>query len=147
MKVQHFPPSSQSLQESLKVVSWVLSFTPCTQLIFPSTLPLSFADDQDILSTHSNLRYELWGSTKPSNISRIQSEILRSIECAPFHIDFQIPFVKQVSIDRYDKFHCRTILHPNPLIQSLSTRQLLDNPNRRLRRQRPRDLLHHLSSD
>ena len=48
---------------------------------------------------------------------------------------------KQVAIDRYDTFHNRTTLHPNPLIQYLSTPQLPDNPIRRLRRQWPRDLL------
>ena len=85
---------------------------------------------------------ELWGSAKPSDISKIQSynPNLCTIECAPFyisnrtlHTDLQTSFVKQVVIDRYDTFHNRTILHPNPLFQSLTNPQLPDNPILRLR--------------
>ena len=55
------------------------------------------------------------------------------------HTDLLIPNIKQVAIDHYDIFQSQTILHPNPIIWSLPTPQLPDNPN--LRRQWSRDLL------
>ena len=54
-----------------------------------------------------------------------------------------LPFT-QISESLYqesDTFHNLTLLHPNPLTQSLSSPHLPDNLNRRLRRQRSRTLL------
>jgi hypothetical protein len=94
---------------------------------------------------------ELWGSTKPSNLSRIQSlqsKILRKIANAPYYVsnltlhnDLHVPFVKDLSKTRYNKFHSFLRSHPNTLVQQLSSRTLPDNPIRRLKRQWPRDLL------
>jgi hypothetical protein len=94
---------------------------------------------------------ELWGSTKPSNHRRIQSlqsKILRKIVNAPFYVsnltlhnDLKVPFVRDLASSRYQKFHSTLHLHPNPLVQSLSSLTLPLNPPRRLRRHWPRDLL------
>jgi len=94
---------------------------------------------------------ELWGSTKPSNsqkIQSIQSRILRTITNSPYYVsnqtlhnDLKIPFVKTLASTRYKIFHSRLPSHSNPLIQSLSSLTLPNNPTRRLKRQWPRDLL------
>ena len=94
---------------------------------------------------------ELWGSTKPSNSYRIQilqSRILRKITDAPFyvsnlslHLDLQIPFVKDLAKSRYSLFKSTFSSHPNPLVRSLGSSTLPDNPRRRLKRTWPRDLL------
>jgi hypothetical protein len=94
---------------------------------------------------------ELWGSAKPSNLKRIktlQSPILRKITNAPFYVSnhslhkgLNIPFVHDLAIEFYNKFHTRLNPHPNPLVQELTTPNLPDNPPRRLKRQWPRDLL------
>jgi hypothetical protein len=69
---------------------------------------------------------ELWGSAKPSNLKRIQtlqSRILRNITKAPFYVsnyilhnDLNIPFVHDLAIESYNKFHNRLNPHPNPLV-------------------------------
>jgi len=92
---------------------------------------------------------ELWGSTKPSNLKRIQSlqsRILRTIAKAPFYIsnltlhnDLQIPYVQDLARSRYQSFHNKLPSHPNPLAQALSSPTL--SVPRRLKRQWPRDLL------
>jgi len=97
---------------------------------------------------------ELWSSTKPSNLKRIQSlqsRILRTIVNAPFyvsnltiHTDLKIPFVQDLSISRYQSFHAKFASHPNPLVQAMSSMTLPDNPPRRLKRQWPRDHLNHI---
>ena len=94
---------------------------------------------------------ELWGSAKPTNIQRIQvlqSRILRKITNAPFYVsnhtlhqDLNIPFVHNLAVETYNKFHSRLHPHPNPLVQNLSVPHLPDKPNRRLKRLWPRDLL------
>jgi Reverse transcriptase (RNA-dependent DNA polymerase)/Endonuclease-reverse transcriptase len=94
---------------------------------------------------------ELWGSTKRTNLNRIQSlqsKILRKIVDAPFYVtnltihnDLKVPFVHDLVRSRYKKFHESTIHHPNPLVLSLSSNTLPLNPTRRLRRCWPRDLL------
>ena len=94
---------------------------------------------------------ELWGSAKPSNISKIQSlqsKILRKIISAPFyvsnktiHSDLKVPFVREYAIDRYRRFHEKLDHHPNPLARNLQSLHIPDNPLRRLNRQWPRDLL------
>jgi hypothetical protein len=81
---------------------------------------------------------ELWGSTKPSNLRRIQSlqsKILRKIVDAPFYVsnltlhkDLKVPFVIDLASSRYQKFHSTLHLHPNPLVQSLSSLTLPLNP-------------------
>ena len=72
---------------------------------------------------------ELWGSAKPTNISKIQlrqSKISQTITSAPYYVsnltlqtDLKISYVKQVAVERYSAFH-GPIPHPNPLIQSIS---------------------------
>ena len=94
---------------------------------------------------------EVWGSTKASNIARIQrfqSKVLRSILDAPWyvsnhtiHTDLNIPMIREVVKSRFLKFHSKLSLHPNPLVQALSTAHHPLNPPRRLSRQWPRDLL------
>jgi hypothetical protein len=89
---------------------------------------------------------ELWGSAKPSNLKRIQtlqSCILRKITKAPFYVsnhtlhkDLNIPFVHDLAIESYKKFHNRHNPH-----QNLSLPHLPDNPPRRLKRLWPRDLI------
>jgi len=91
---------------------------------------------------------ELWGSTKPSNIYRIQSiqsKILRCIVNAPFyvsnltlHTDLKIPFISDLAKSQYLSFHSKLPSHPNPLASSLATYTI---PVRRLKRKWPRDLL------
>jgi hypothetical protein len=95
--------------------------------------------------------YRLWGSTKWTNLDRIQSlqsKILRKIVDAPFYVtnlsihnDLKVPFVHDLVRSRYKKFHQSTIHHPNPLVLSLSSNTLPLNPTRRLNRCWPRDLL------
>jgi len=95
---------------------------------------------------------EVWGSTKASNMKRIQSlqsRILRNIASAPYyvtnvtlHTDLNVPFVSDLAKSRYQVFHRNLTSHTNPIVQSLSTPALPGNPVRRLRRRWPRDLLH-----
>lgn len=94
---------------------------------------------------------EIWGRAKPSNLHRIQtlqSKILRKIVDAPFyvnnrtlHSDLNIPFIQDLASSRYLNFHSRLAGHPNPFANSLSSRVIPGNPQRRLRRRWPRDLL------
>jgi hypothetical protein len=91
---------------------------------------------------------EVWGSAKASNIVRIQrfqSKVLRSILDAPWyvsnhtiHTDLNIPFISDLIKTRFQQFHSRLSIHPNPLAQALSSPH---HPPRRLYRQWPRDLL------
>jgi hypothetical protein len=93
---------------------------------------------------------EIWGSAKPSNISRVQtlqSKILRKICNAPFYVSnltlhkrVKVPFVKDLAVKRYQKFYSTLSTHPNPLVQRLSSRNHPDDPVPRLRRQWPREL-------
>ena len=91
---------------------------------------------------------ELWGSTKPSNLRRIQSKILRKIVSSPFYVsnltlqnNLKVPFVSDLGSSRYQKFHFTLHLHLNPLVQSLSSFTLPLNPPRGLWIRWPRDLL------
>ena len=94
---------------------------------------------------------ELWGTTKFSNIKRIQSfqsKVLRMIVNAPYYVtnktlhhDLYIPYILDVIPSRFSNFHMNLIHHPNPLAQSLSSSSHPYNPPRRLKRQWPRDLL------
>ncbi|CAH1389475.1 unnamed protein product [Nezara viridula] len=80
---------------------------------------------------------ELWGSTKPSNSSRIQSlqsKILRKILNAPYfvtnkiiHNDLNIPYVSDLA----QSFHNKLQNHPNPLVSNLASSSIPDNPPRR----------------
>jgi hypothetical protein len=66
-----------------------------------------------ILKPTWRYEHELWGSTKPSNLSPIQSlqsMILRKIAKALYYVsnialDFHVPFLKDFSITRYNIFH------------------------------------------
>ena len=90
-----------------------------------------------------------WGSAKPSNIKRIQSPqsiILRNITNCPFYNltlpnDLNIPFVRDLAIEAYNKFHSKLLFHPNPVAHDLLALNLPGNPRRRLKRVWPRDLL------
>ena len=94
---------------------------------------------------------ELWGSIKPSNSSRIQSlqsKILRKILDAPYYVtnklihkDLNIPFVADLTQNRYASFYSKLLNHPNPLILNLSSLTIPDNPPRRLKIRWQRDLL------
>ena len=91
---------------------------------------------------------ELWGSGKPSSISKIQSlqsKILRKLTNAPFYAsnqttlsDLKVPFVL-FAIDRYKKISWETII-PH---KSLSPKFTFSphRTRRRLNRNWPRDLL------
>jgi len=97
---------------------------------------------------------ELWGSAKASNIKKIQSvqsQILRAIVNAPWYIsndtlhnDLNIPYVADLARTKYQSFHSKLSSHPNPLVQSLSSMTLPQNPPRRLKRRWPRDFLSHI---
>jgi Reverse transcriptase (RNA-dependent DNA polymerase) len=94
---------------------------------------------------------EIWGSTKPSNIKRIQSfqsKVLRKLVNAPFYVpnrilhkDLNVPLVADLASTRYKSFHSSLHLHSNPLVQALSSLTLPRNPPRRLNRHWPRDFL------
>jgi hypothetical protein len=94
---------------------------------------------------------ELWGSAKPSNISKtqsLQSKILRKITNALFyvsnqtiHSDHKVPYVLDHAIEKYKSFHKKLPSHPNPLAQNLQSLHIPGNPTRRLKRCWPRDLL------
>ena len=95
---------------------------------------------------------KLWGSIKPSNIKRIQSlqsKILRTIVDAPFYVlnqvlnkDLNVPLDSEVASSPYKTFHSSFHLNINPLVQTLSSLTLHQNPPRRLNRHWPRDFLH-----
>ena len=94
---------------------------------------------------------ELWGSTKPSNSSRIQSlqsKILRKILNAPYfvtnkliHTDLNVPYVADLAQTRYLSLHSKLRNHSNPLVSRLASHSIPDNPPRCLKRIWPRDLL------
>ena len=94
---------------------------------------------------------EIWGCAKPSHLKRIQSLqsiILRKISNSPFyvsnftlHTDLSIPFVSDLTHQRYQKFHSRLPGHPNPHIHNLYSFHTPDSPPRHLKRRWPRDLL------
>jgi hypothetical protein len=43
------------------------------------------------------------------------------------HKDLNIPFVHDLAIESYNKFHNKLNPHPNPLVQNLSLPHLLDD--------------------
>jgi len=94
---------------------------------------------------------QIWGSAKPSNtrtIQAFQSICLRQIVSAPWfitnnnlHKDLNIPSLSQLTKSLYVSFHSKLIQHYNPLIKRISSLTIPDNPQRRLKRSWPRDLL------
>ena len=87
---------------------------------------------------------ELLGSTKPSNLSPIQTlpyKILGKITNVQFYVCNPSLLDDLKAKQRYHKCHSFLKYHPNKLVQYLCTRTLPDNPIRRLKRQWPRDLL------
>ena len=58
-----------------------------------------------------------------------------------FYQDLNIPFVHNLAVETYNKFHFRLHPQPNPLVQNLSAPRLPDKPSRRLKRLCPRHLL------
>jgi hypothetical protein len=94
---------------------------------------------------------QIWGSVKPSNtrtIQAFQSICLRQIVSAPWfiinnnlHKDLNIPSLTQLTKSHYVSFYFKLIQLYNPLIKPLSSLTIPDNPQRRLKRSWPRDLL------
>jgi hypothetical protein len=78
----------------------------------------------------------------------LQYRILRNITNAPFfvpihtlHKDLNIPFVHDLAIESYNKFHNEINAHSNPLVEQLTAPNLPHNPPGRLKRQWPRNLI------
>lgn len=94
---------------------------------------------------------EVWGSAKKSNLQRmqtLQSKILRRITNCPYYVsnhtlhkDLNIQYVNELASTRYKNFHNRVSSHSNPLVSQLASLTLPGNPQRRLKRRWPRDLL------
>lgn len=94
---------------------------------------------------------QLWGSTKKSNINKIQtfqSISLRIITNAPFyvsnhtlHSDLGLQTVAEVASSYYKRFRSSLTNHPNPLILALNSINIPGNPTRRLKRRWCRDLI------
>jgi hypothetical protein len=68
-------------------------------------------------------------------IQSLQSKIIRKIANAPYylsnvslHNDLKVPFVRDLVTARYNKFHSSLSHHSNPLVQSLSSITLSQNP-------------------
>jgi hypothetical protein len=83
-------------------------------------------------------------STSPAN-RRMDSLIKKTIN-AEAAITFSMMCFSEGNPPNYlnikiYKFHESTLHHPNPLLPSLSSNTLLQNPTRRLKRCWPRDLL------
>jgi hypothetical protein len=57
------------------------------------------------------------------------------------HTDLNIPFISDLIKTRFQQFHSRLFIQPNPLAQALSSPYHPLHPPRRLNRQWPRDLL------
>jgi hypothetical protein len=81
-------------------------------------------------------------------IQTLQSRTLRKITNAPFYVsnhtlhkDLNYPFVHDLAIESYNKFHSRLNPHPNPLVQELTAPNLPQNPPRRFKRHWPWDLI------
>lgn len=90
---------------------------------------------------------ELWGCASKSSIvailQRAQSKILRAMVDAPWyvsnhmiHLDLRIATIQETIQLRSQRHHQRLESHTNPLLQPL----LLENDNRRLKRNWPIDL-------
>ena len=94
---------------------------------------------------------QIYGTTKPTNIKRIQTfqnRFLRQITNCPYYVtnttlhrDLNIETVQQAIKKLYKTFNLKLRNHINPYIQSLSSPHLPDNAPRRLRRRWSRDLL------
>jgi hypothetical protein len=89
---------------------------------------------------------EIWVTTKPSNMKRIQSlqsKIIRKIASAPLfvHKDLNVPFVSDLATSRYKSFHSLILNYDNPWVQALTSANLPQNPPRRLDQRWPRDQL------
>ena len=92
---------------------------------------------------------QLFGSSKPSNVNKIQSfqsKFLRIITGAPFYVsnatlhnDLNIPFVADYTKTLYAAFFGKLHHHPNPKVSILHNRAFPEL--RRLRRRWSRDLL------
>jgi len=94
---------------------------------------------------------QIWGPAKPSNIRPIQSFqniTLRIITGAPWyltnqalHNDLKIKTANELAKLHYKRFHTKLPLSTNPLIQTMSSNRIPDDPPRRLKRNWNRDLL------
>jgi len=83
---------------------------------------------------------EVWGCANKSNVvimQRSQSKILRAVSNLPWyvtnhtqHIEFNIPYVSDVVLERINKYLNNLEAHPNPLLEPL----LQPTNTRRLKR-------------
>lgn len=93
----------------------------------------------------------LWGSAKPSHTKRIQAmqnKVLRTITQCPFYVsnatlhhDTNMTLVTDTARQAYNALHTTFQQHTNPLVSIMRVRVIPGNPERRLRRNWPRDLL------
>jgi hypothetical protein len=98
-----------------------------------------------------------WNCGVQPNLKRIQtfqSRILRKITNAPFyfsnhtlHEDLNIPFVHDLTIESYNKFHNRLNPYQNLLVRELTAPNLSHNPPRRLKRQWPETYFNNKNED
>jgi len=94
---------------------------------------------------------QFWGTAKKTNLNKIQAYqniTLRKITNAqPYisnltlHNDLRMKSIEEESVIFYKRFFSRLNNHENPLIQSLNSLTLPENPRRRLKRRWCRDLL------
>jgi len=94
---------------------------------------------------------QILSSAKTSNLNifqsfqsitrRIPTNAPRYVSNRTIHSDLNVPTLHTLASIHYTKFHTNTRNHPNPLISNLSSNTLPDNPPRRLKRNRSRDLL------
>lgn len=94
---------------------------------------------------------QFWGTGKKTNLNKIQAFqyiTLRKITNAqPYisnltlHNDLRMKSIEEESVIFYKRFFSRLNNHENPLIQSLNSLTLPENPRRRLKRRWCRDFL------
>lgn len=94
---------------------------------------------------------QIYGTSKPSNISRLQSaqsKILRLITNSPWYVqnetihnDLKVPYVQDYIKLFYQRFHRKLARHKNELVRQISGPHIPDDPPRRLKRVWNRDLL------
>lgn len=95
---------------------------------------------------------QIWGPAKPSNIrpfQSFQSFALRLLTGAPgfiinssLHNDLQMQTTNELAKIHYKKFHNKLSNHFNSQIKNMYSYSMLDNTQRLLKRNWPRDLLH-----
>jgi hypothetical protein len=94
---------------------------------------------------------QLWDSAKFSNINKIQrfqSKTFRTITKAPYyasnhslHNDLAILPIQDIAKTFYKRFNLNFKNHTNSVIKDLASKNILENPKKRLKRRWCRDLL------